>query len=242
MEHGEIPGYMSAMTMPFTVRDSWALTVLKPGQAIRATLVVDRERSWLEGISITESSDNSGSGNPAAGLEPAIGSEVPDFHLINQNGAPISIRQYRGRTLLLTFIYTRCPLPDYCPRMSRNFAEIHAAILKDPVLKERCRLLSISFDPEFDTPEVLQKYGSSYTLRAAQKPFDRWEFATGAPDQVRKAAAFFGLEFTPDGNRISHTLRTALVGPDGRLLRVYRGNDWSPVEVVDQVRRSLAAE
>jgi protein SCO1 len=243
LEHKEIPGYMSAMTMPFKVRDTWALSVLQPGQSVRASLVVDGERSWLEQISITEPASGAAGGAPASTvLEAEAGSEVPDVRLVDQDGAPVSLRQFRGRILLLTFIYTRCPLPDYCPRMSRNFAEIHKAILGDPALKGRCSLLSISFDPDHDTPSVLKNYGAPYTLRESKKPFESWSFATGTHEEIRKAAAYFGLTYSPDGSTITHSLRTALVGADGRLIRIYHGNDWSPAEVVDQIGRSIPSK
>ena len=137
---------------------------------------------------------------------------------------------------MITFIYTRCPLPDYCPRMSRNFSEIHAAIMKDPSLQSGVHLLSISFDPQFDTPEVLRGYGSGYAGRSSAEPFSRWEFVTGSVEEVKKAADFFGVSYRPDSGQIVHSLRTALVAPGGKLVRIFRGNDWQPGEIVAELR------
>ncbi len=241
--HREIPGYMAAMTMPFTVKDEWALPILAPGQTVRATLVVDGERSWLEEITITEqSSGTAGKEEVPGSKEPEPGAEVPDFKFIDQDGRPIHISQYRDRALLMTFIYTRCPLPDYCPRMSRNFSEIQAALVKSPQIREKVQLLSISFDPEFDTPQVLRQYGLAYASRASQDPFRYWTFASGSTEETKKSALFFGLSYWRESGQIIHALRTALIGPDGRLVRVYHGNDWTPDEVIAELERLVSRE
>jgi len=238
VSHEEIPGFMPAMTMPFAVKEDWALSVLAPGQSLRATLVVEGDRSWLEGITIIQSSQQGTSGAPApAPREPAPGASLPDFKLVNQDGGRIHLHQYLGRVLLVTFIYTRCPLPDFCPRMSMNFAQIQSILQKDPGLQSRVHQLSISFDPEYDTPQVLREYGQAYSAGARAGNFRDWEFATGTADEVRELANFFGLEYKEDSGQIVHTLRTALIGPDGKLVRLYRGNDWTPAELLDQIRR-----
>jgi protein SCO1/2 len=235
--HQEIPGFMPAMTMPFTVKEGWALSVLAPGQTLRATLVVENGRSWLEGITIIQGSPQGSAGATAPTVdEPKPGDGVPDFKLTNQGGVQIRLHQYRGQSLLITFIYTRCPLPDFCPRMSANFAQIHAALRKEPALLPRVHLLSVSFDTEFDTPQVLREYGEAYAGGSGAAEFRNWEFATGAADEVKRLAHFFGLEYTKDSGQIVHTLRTALIGTDGKLVRLYHGNDWTPAEVLDQIR------
>ena len=125
--------------------------------------------------------------------------------------------------------------------MSSNFAQIQASLRKDPGLQSRVHLLSVSFDTEFDTPQVLRDYGESYAGGSGAEPFRHWEFATGTADEVKKLARFFGLEYTKDSGQIVHTLRTALIGTDGRLVRIYRGNDWTPEEVLDQIRKSVVS-
>jgi len=233
--HQSIPGYMGAMTMSFVVKDQWAFKVLKPGQSISATLVIEAGHSWLEGLVVTDGgrpgSDSLAS--PGA-VTSGLGKEAPDFSLVNQDGKQIHLHQYHGKALVLTFIYTRCPLPDYCPLMSRNFAQIAEQLRRDPKLSASTHLLSISIDPEFDTPAVLRAYGRNYV--GTLHPFDHWEFATGTPAQVRKVAEFFGLRYWTDRGQIVHSLVTALVAPDGKVVQVYRGNDWQPAQVVSDLR------
>jgi len=233
--HQSIPGYMGAMTMSFIVKDQWAFKVLKPGQTVSASLVIEGDHSWLEGLVVTEEGKpgSDSLARPGSARTP-LGQEVPDFALINQDGKRIHLHQYHGKALLLTFIYTRCPLPDYCPLMSRNFAQIAEQVRRDPKLSASTHLLSISIDPEFDTPSVLRAYGQNYAGNL--HPFDRWEFATGTPDQVRKVAEFFGLRYWTDRGQIVHSLVTALVAPNGKVIQVYRGNDWQPAQVVSDLR------
>ena len=233
--HQSIPGYMGAMTMSFIVKDQWAFKVLKPGQTVSASLVIEGDHSWLEGLVVTEEGKpgSDSLARPGSARAP-FGQEVPDFALINQDGKRIHLHQYHGKALLLTFIYTRCPLPDYCPLMSRNFAQIAEQVRRDPKLSASTHLLSISIDPEFDTPSVLRAYGQNYA--GDLHPFDRWEFATGTPDQVRKVAEFFGLRYWTDRGQIVHSLVTALVAANGKVIQFYRGNDWQPAQVVSDLR------
>jgi len=233
--HQSILGYMGAMTMSFVVKDQWAFKVLKPGQSISATLVIEDDHSWLEGLVVTEEGrPGSDSPAPPGSVTSALGQEVPDFSLLNQAGKRIHLHKYHGKALLLTFIYTRCPLPDYCPLMSRNFAQIAEQVRSDPKLSAFTQLLSISIDPEFDTPAVLRAYGRNYERNL--HPFDLWEFATGTPEQVRKVAEFFGLRYWTERGQIVHSLVTALVAPDGKVVQVYRGNDWQPAQVFGDLR------
>jgi len=230
--HQAIPGYMEAMTMPFKPKDGWVLDQAQPGNRIQATLVVDGLRSWLEEVVITQEATADA---PAAGgsAEPQPGDPVPDFTLTNQDGKRITLADYRGRALVLTFIYTRCPLPDYCPLMTSHFAEIDQALKGDAALYEKTHLLSVSVDPEYDSPAVLRGYGAKYTGGAA---FNHWEFATGKPEEVKKAAAWFGLQYWAEGGQIVHSLRTAVIAPDGRLVKLYHGNEWQPAEIVADLR------
>ena len=229
--HQEIPGYMDAMTMAFKPKDQWVLDQAKPGDRIQATLVVDGLRSWLEDVVLMQDAPNDAA--PAAGAaEPQPGAEVPDFKLTDQDGKRVALHDYRGHALVLTFIYTRCPLPDYCPLMTNNFAEVVRAIKPDAALYDQTRLLSITVDPEYDTPAVLRGYGVKYAGEGGAATFGHWQFATGKPDEVKQAATWFGLQYWPEGGQIVHSLRTAVVAPDGKLVKIYRGNDWRPAEVV----------
>ena len=234
--HQEIPGYMEAMAMPFKPKDSWVLDQAQPGNRIQATLVVDGLRSWLENVVITqETADNTA---VASAAEPEPGAALPDFTLTNQDGKRIAPGDYRGRALVVTFIYTRCPVPDYCPLMTNHFAEISQATKADAALYDKTHLLSVSVDPEYDTPQVLREYGAKY-LGATD--FKHWEFATGKPAEVKKFATWFGLQYWPEGGQIVHSLRTAVIAPDGRLVKLYRGNDWQPAEIVADLQGLKAA-
>jgi protein SCO1/2 len=242
--HEEIKDYMPAMTMPFTVKDDWVFGVIKPGDRIAAAYVVDGTNSWLEEVVLTqESSEQPNSISEAA--EPKPGSEVPNYRLINQDGDAIRIHDYKGKSLLLTFIFTRCQDPDQCTLMSENFATINQELQKQPDIYNKTHLLSISFDPEYDTPRVLRSYGAAYTGKFADETFDHWEFASGSADEVKGIGQFFGLRYYKDEQtgkeQIIHTLRTALIGPDGKLIKIYRGNDWKPEEVLADLKDAARA-
>ena len=235
VSHEEIKGYMPAMTMPYTVHNDADLKILAPDDQITATLVVDGSEMWLEDLIITRQS-----ANPAALATMKIaqpGDEVPNFTLRNQNNREIHIKDYRGKTLVLTFIYTRCPVPEYCTLMSNNFAQIDRVLGQDPSLYEKTHLLSISMDPSYDTPEVLRSYGAAHTERYEKETFAHWEFAGGTSDQVKAIAQFFGLTYFAEKDQIIHGLRTAIITPDGKVEKIYTGNEWKPEEVVQEMTR-----
>ncbi|MCI0524842.1 MAG: SCO family protein, partial [Acidobacteria bacterium] len=159
--HEEIKGYMEAMTMPFTLLDDWVYSELKPGSQIQATLVVDQGRSWLENPVVSNVIDPNLVGRTEeSGVEPAAGTATPDFTLVNQDGRKINFNQYRGKALIMTFIYTRCPLPDYCPLMTQNFVTINRELQNNPSLRDKTHLLSVTVDPDYDKPKVLREYGA----------------------------------------------------------------------------------
>ncbi len=235
VSHEEIKDFMDAMTMPFTVRDEWVFNQVAPGDQITATLVVDGTESWLENVVIIKSNAEPGvKGSPGA-VGANTGDEVPDFALVNQNNQPIRTGQYKGKALLLTFIYTRCPIPEYCTLMSNNFSQVDQELQKQPELYEKTRLLSISIDPDYDTPAVLRSYGASHTGRFGDETFSHWAFATGTKEQVKEVALFFGLQYYPEKDQILHGLRTAIIAPDGKVHKVYRGNEWKPEEVFKDI-------
>jgi len=232
ISHEDIPGYMEAMAMPFKLKDERFLSDMAEGDRVQATLVVAGLKSWLEDVVVTrETVDQSDIRSPQARAEPRPGDEVPDFKLINQDGKHISLHQYRGKTLVLTFIYTRCPLPDYCPLMTDNFSEIQKLLKADAALSERTHLLSISVDPEYDTPKVLREYAVHHSADTTQ-----WEFATGNKDEVKQVATYFGMQYWRDQDQIVHSLRTAIIGSDRRLVKLYHGNEWKPQEIVSELR------
>jgi len=231
--HESIKDFMPSMTMPFAVPDESSLQILATGDEITATLVVDGSQSWLENLIITKQSTEA---SPLSGVSEAKeGDEVPNYLLVNQDGKEIRINNYRGKALLLTFIYTRCPLPEYCNLMSTNFAQIDRQLKQQPAVYDRTHLLSISIDPEYDTPKVLRSYGAAQTERYQDETFTHWEFASGTEDEVKGIAQFFGLRYFADNNQIVHGLRTVIISPAGKVVKVYRDNTWKPDEVAQEM-------
>jgi protein SCO1/2 len=236
IQHEDIPGLMKGMTMPFRVKDEWVFRSANPGDNVSATLVIAGDHSYLENVVVTQGANPAP--NEAAVRLPQVGDTVPDFRFVNQDGKKVHLAQYHGKALLLTFIYTRCPLPDYCIRMSNNFGAIAKQLKSQPALYDKTVQLSISFDPEFDTPQVLHDYGENY-LGEVDPHVTHWQFVAGTPAETKQAADFFGLSYTPNGTQIVHSLRTVVVGPDGKISHLFNGNDWKPTEGIDAITASL---
>ena len=233
LAHDEVSGLMPAMTMPFTVPNDADINYLAPDDQVTATLVVDGSQSWLENLFVVRSSGNaSGVTLPT---EAKAGDEVPDYVLKNQDGKDIRIQDYRGKALLLTFIYTRCPLPEYCALMSNNFAQIDRQLEQSGDVYNKTHLLSVSIDPAYDNPQVLRSYGAAHTERYQQETFTHWEFASG--EHVKEMAQFFGLRYFPEKDEIIHGLKTVIIAPDGKVAKVYSDNKWKPEEVVNELKR-----
>ncbi len=238
IEHEDIAGYMPAMTMPFKIKNDADLEMMKPGDQITGTLVVNDLSSWVEIATIAE---GTGPISPTAAIpgEPKPGDEVPDFGLTNQDGKRIHLAQYSGKALALTFVYTRCPQPDQCTLMSTNFATVDKELEKQPDLYAKTHLLTVSFDPNYDTPKVMRSYGASHTGRYSDETFQHWEFTTGTKDEIKGIAQFFGLRYFKDtesgDEQVIHSLRTAVIGPDGKLFKLYRGNEWKPAEIISDL-------
>ena len=178
---------------------------------------------------------------PVAYHVPTAGDTVPDFHLINQSDRTIHLDQFKGKLLLLTFIYTRCQLADFCPRMGHNFADIDKALAADPALYRQTHLLSISFDPAYDTPKVLRSYGGAYTGNYTNEKFLHWDFAAPSEKDLPAVTQFFNVGVTPgDSKSLTHSLSTVLIGKDGRIVAWYPTNDWDPRDVVATIRKNAA--
>jgi protein SCO1/2 len=163
-----------------------------------------------------------------------VGDAAPDVILADEHGQTRTLSEWRGRTLAVTFIYTRCPLPDFCPRMDRNFADAQRAILADPKLRERAHLLSVSFDPEYDKPTVL----AAHAKRAGAEPAT-WNFVTGTRQAIDEFAGKFGVSVIRDdkeSQQIVHNLRTAVIAGNGKIVRIFSGNDWTPAELVAAIK------
>jgi protein SCO1/2 len=239
IKHEDIPGYMQGMTMDFKIKNAADLQTMKPGDQITGTLVIDDISSWIEVTAVTEGGAVLTPTTVVPG-EPKPGDEIPDFTLVNQDGKAIHLSQYRGRSIALTFVYTRCPQPDQCTLMSSNFAAVDLELQKEPDVYAKTHLLTVSFDPEYDTPKVMRSYGASHTGRYSDEKFEHWEFTTGTADEVKRIAEFFGLRYFKDSStgeeQVMHSLRTAVIDPDGKLVKLYRGNEWKPSELADDLR------
>jgi protein SCO1 len=191
IKHEEIPGYMAAMTMPFEIRNASMLRGLRVGDEIGFELSVTDNDSWIsriDKISAAPAADSSEASTATAKELQRVqtGEKVPDFLLTDQNGKPVRLSDYHGKAVLLTFIYTRCPLPNYCPLMSKNFASLQERLEKE--FPGKFQLLSVSIDPEFDRPEVLKGYASRFSSHDVT-----WTFGTGTAEQTDAVGALFGL-------------------------------------------------
>ena len=240
IDHEAIPGYMEAMTMEFPIHADMVWDELTPGAEITAELVVDsasKDGFWLESLVISAPAKPGQANVPVNEAFAQIGREVPDFSLIDQDGKKISMKGFRGKALAITFIYSKCPLPDYCIRMSTNFSDLANQINANAELKDKIRLLSISFDPANDTPGKLRSYGLGYMGKGATD-LGVWQLAVGTDAEVRKIADFFGLRYEVDQSdktKINHSLRTAVIAPDGKVTKIFAGNEWTPAELLKEL-------
>ena len=233
--HKDIPGLMKAMTMDYTVSEDWVARQAKPGDHITASLVMDPEGAYLEKVTLT-STGTAPEASTSPMHIPDIGDVPPDLTFGNQDGKQVKLSQLRGRPVLLTFIYTRCPLPDYCIRMSDNFGLVARGLKKDnPALYDKLQMLSISIDPEFDTAPVLKNYGKSFAS-TVDPTFSHWQFASASPKDTRDFANYFGLSYSKEQGQITHSLRTALLDPNGKIVAIYNGNDWRPDDVIKDLK------
>ena len=239
VRHDDIPGFMPAMTMTYQVAPASLLNGRKPGELIAATLEIDDTVGRLVAITHRGEAPVPESANQvamASGLL-EIGDEVPDAAFIDQTDRRRAFSEWRGSLTLVTFIYTRCPMPNYCPLMDQNFATIQGALAEDPTLRGQVKLVSITFDPEHDTPAVLATHA-----RRRRADAGVWTFLTGDRVTIDKFAGQFGVGILrpADATEITHNLRTTLVGRDGRVLKIYAGGDWTPGAVLADLRAALA--
>jgi protein SCO1 len=232
VDNEAIPGFMPAMTMIYPVKDAQGFQQVQPGDRITAVVVVANGTSyWLEHIAVTDRSGRSLFSIPKNSRALLPNQKVPDVALINQDGKTLHLADFKGKAVLLTFIYTRCPFPDYCPLMSSRFAEIHQTLSKNNPIYGKTHLMSVSLDPRYDTPAVLRKYGFPY-LRGDASGFAHWDFVSTSPGDLHTLAAAFGLQYFEQNNQISHTLDTVLLSPDGTVKQIWPGNKWTTAEVL----------
>jgi protein SCO1/2 len=233
---------MDAMIMPYKLKDPSILEELHAGDTITADVLVSQGTDasvLLDHIVIV--AQGKPDYRPATIYHvPAPGDAVPDFKLRNQDGRMIHLHQFRGKDVLITFIYTRCPLPNFCPLVTRNFAVIHRQLAADPTLNDRTQLLCVSFDPDHDTPDRLKAYGEQYIGSDAKTAFTDWDFAVPRKPALTEMAKYFDVGITPGADQtINHTLSTTLIGRDGKVIKFYPGNEWTPDEIVGDLKQSL---
>ncbi len=239
--HEDVADYMSAMTMDFPIKDDWVWEDLTKDSEIRADLVVDKDGYWLEKIGIVAAPNPNQTPLPIREDVAQIGNEVPNFTLTNQDGKRINLKDYRGKALAITFIYSRCPLPEYCILMSKHFSDL-ANQLNDSELKDKIRLLSVSFDPQTDTPAKLKEYGRGYLGKDSKTDFTVWQLATGTNKEVKAVADFFGLRYEVDAQdktQFAHSLRTIVITPDGKVQKVFSGNEWMPNDLLKELQATI---
>lgn len=236
--HREIVGFMPAMTMRFDVAGSAMLAAsrLAAGDRVQFQLHVDEEHSLADHFQAI------GRGVAPTAAEPPgpaihrlqVGDSVPDFALVDEDNQPLNRAALLNRATLITFIFTRCPIPEYCPAMARRFGELQKAIVADPKLDGQVGLLSITLDPEFDRPEVLREYG-----RAVGAEPNVWHFATGGKTEVMPLVNAFSVYVERNGVLLDHTLCTALIDADGRIVEIWRGNGWKDQEVLGAMAKAV---
>jgi protein SCO1/2 len=241
VKHEAIAGFMMAMTMPYKVQSRGMLDNLGAGDLITAQLEVKDSLGTLTGITKTGTAppDLPKPSPLSEGIVMLIkqGEEVPNPPLVDQDGRKRPFSDIRdGHPTAVTFMYTKCPMPTYCPMMDRNFVDVQKQIKADPALRARARLVSVSFDPKNDTPPVLKKHARGLGADPAL-----WTFVTGERDEIDKFAMSFGVTLvrgeSPNPEEIGHTLRTAIIDRDGKLVKTYTGNEWTPAEIVAELRK-----
>lgn len=236
VSHDPIPGFMDAMVMPFTAARPAELDDVRPGDRIAFRINVRDERTEIDRVTIL-SAARTDAGlilSPAKPALVAIGQPLPDFTLTNQHGQPVSLHALRGKVVAVAFIYTRCPLPDYCPRVIANLAALRDRFGER--LGSDLVLLTVTFDPKYDTPEQLKAYAQRYD---ADVP--GWHFLTGDAGAIARVCSMFGVEFWPEEGLITHTLQTVVIDRQGRLVAAAEGKDFTPGQLGDLVGLSLAA-
>lgn len=246
VKHDEIKGFMPAMTMPYEVDKGIQVDAFTAGDLIDATLVVFSNGAQLAEIKKVGSAPVEKP--PAEAPMPAAasgfellraGETVPAGAFVDQDGRKRTFASFKGEPVVMTFIYTKCPLPTFCPLMDRHFATLQKTLKTDPALKS-VHLVTVSFDPETDTPAVLKRHAK--TLDA---DLSRWTFLTGDRDAIDQFAARFGVSVSRamnDPRDITHNLRTVIVSGDGKLVKTYTGNDWSPDQVVADLRTTVIGD
>jgi protein SCO1/2 len=237
VKHEDIPGFMPAMTMAYFLKEGTRADAFTAGDLFTATLVVNGGELYLQDLRKTGHAELPAGAKPVKIMDVmAAGDAVPDDALVDQTGAARRLTEWRGRALAVTFVYTRCPVPDFCPLMDRHFGDVQRAILADAALRERAHLVSVTFDPAHDTAEVIRAHAQS---RGADPRV--WSYVTGQPEAIEHLTSRFGVSTILEHDSpetITHNLRTAIVDAHGRLVKFYTGNEWTVEAMVADLREA----
>ena len=230
ISHDAFPGFMDAMAMPFDLKGGARGVALSAGDRVRMRLSVKGGRSWVDRLDVISAApvDAGLEQTPVTHVLVPVGSRLPDFELTDQANAPVALSALAGKVVAVTFIYSRCPLPDYCPRMVENFRAIRARFADR--MDRALVLLTISFDPQYDTPQVLAQYAAA--MRAGGPG---WHFLTGDPAKIERVCNAFGIQYFPDEGLITHSLQTAVIDRDGRLAATVEGKEFTPRQLGDLI-------
>ena len=241
IKHEAIKNLMPGMTMPYKVRDGAEFANLQPGDLITSTLVIVSNDAYLERVRKVGDAPLERppdlAATAASGFELLKpGEHVPNASFIDQEGMPRSFASFTNTTVVLTFIYTKCPMPTFCPLMDRHFKSLQDKLAGDRQF-DNVHLVSVSFDPATDTPSVLKEHARRLGADAS-----RWTFLTGNQDEIDRFALRFGVSITRNPNDpvdITHNLRTAIIDGNGRLVKAYSGNEWTPEQLLADLKSNL---
>ncbi len=243
IDHEEIPGYMGAMIMPFNVKKSTSLSGLAPGDGIHFDYRVEELQSWIENISLTGNKGAikaPGDGGPveASNNGLAINSQLPDYHFIDENGTPVKLSDYRGGPVALTFVFTRCPVPEYCPAMMRKFSKVTKTLEAAPDAPASWTLLTISFDVDYDTPEIMRTWGKIFGFKSGHS----WHLLSSEKDSdtIKKISADVDLKFGENKGSYQHNLRTVILDATGKIRHVFTDETWSSDDLIAKMKDAAA--
>ncbi|HEU6447095.1 MAG TPA: SCO family protein [Verrucomicrobiae bacterium] len=239
VKHEAVSNFMSAMTMPFPVKDKAELSEINPGDEISFRLYVTGTESWIGEIKkigiAPVTATNTAGGNSSSSSNVVFENSLLALQFTNEFGQPVTLNDFRGQARAITFFYTRCPLPNFCPRLSKNFQEAQEKLEAMSGAPTNWHFISISFDPEFDSPQTLKNYGDLYHYDS-----NHWTFLTGSPDQIARLARAVGVEYEPDSGTINHNFRTLIFDASGRLRMIFPTSGDLSDQIVSEILKAAA--
>jgi len=234
IDHEEIPGYMPRMIMPFKAKDPAEFAKLEPGMVVTFDYHVVADESWVTGVVVTGGKGEITLDERKRDAEKLAkpGDRLPEVTFLDENGKPVTLAEYEGMPVALTFVFSRCPVPEYCPRMMNQFAAVIAALEKEPKAPAKYRLLTISFDHEHDRPGILKAWAAAFGYREGMP----WTLLSSEdPGPIEKLAEPTGLRYGEANGTIQHNLRTLVLNPDGTIRRLFTDESWKVEEMVAEL-------